>query len=374
MKADPHLHIVAFDIPYPPDYGGAIEVYYRIEALAQLGVKIHLHAFQYGREQATQLNEICHTVQYYPRRSVWESPPFTRPYIVSSRAHPQLLRDLLQDDYPILFEGLHTCAYLAHPSLAKRIKAVRLHNIEWEYYKGLAQSEKKHLRRLYYTLESYLLRRYEPILQHADAIFAISPSDHAYYQQHFDYTYHLPAFHPNQSIECRMGKGTYALYHGNLSVSENHQAAMFLVNEVFAHLTHPLYIAGKQPRPELIQTAANFPNIRIIADPETPTIRELIRDAHINILPTFQATGVKLKLLNALFRGRFCIVNPMMIESTGLEDMCYVAETSEEFQEITNYLFLQTFTPQLAKIREQILLEEFSNQAHAQFLLKVLDS
>ena len=42
---DKHLNIIAFDNPYPPIYGGVIDVYYKINELAKLGIKIHLHYF-----------------------------------------------------------------------------------------------------------------------------------------------------------------------------------------------------------------------------------------------------------------------------------------------------------------------------------------
>ena len=44
-----HLHIVAFDIPQPANYGGVIDVFYKIKALTNLGVKVHLHCYEYGR-------------------------------------------------------------------------------------------------------------------------------------------------------------------------------------------------------------------------------------------------------------------------------------------------------------------------------------
>ena len=44
---DKHLHIISFDIPYPPNYGGVIDVYYKIRTLHKLGIKIHLHCFEY---------------------------------------------------------------------------------------------------------------------------------------------------------------------------------------------------------------------------------------------------------------------------------------------------------------------------------------
>ena len=51
---DKHLHIIALNIPFPPNYGGVIDIYYKIKALHQLGVKIILHCFAYERPQAEE--------------------------------------------------------------------------------------------------------------------------------------------------------------------------------------------------------------------------------------------------------------------------------------------------------------------------------
>ena len=34
------LHIVSFDVPFPPNYGGVIDVYYKCKHLHQLGIEI----------------------------------------------------------------------------------------------------------------------------------------------------------------------------------------------------------------------------------------------------------------------------------------------------------------------------------------------
>jgi hypothetical protein len=41
-------------------------VYYKVKALAELGVKVHLHCFEYGRGQAPELEPYCAEVHYYP--------------------------------------------------------------------------------------------------------------------------------------------------------------------------------------------------------------------------------------------------------------------------------------------------------------------
>ncbi|HAH56859.1 MAG TPA: mannosyltransferase, partial [Bacteroidales bacterium] len=91
-----HLHIVAFDIPYPPNYGGVIDVFYKLKALCQQGIKIHLHCFEYpGRERAPELEDYCMEVLYYPRLTGLKSALSPIPYIVKSRRSPALISRLL---------------------------------------------------------------------------------------------------------------------------------------------------------------------------------------------------------------------------------------------------------------------------------------
>ena len=39
------LHVVALNIPWPANYGGVIDIYYKVKALHECGVKIILHCF-----------------------------------------------------------------------------------------------------------------------------------------------------------------------------------------------------------------------------------------------------------------------------------------------------------------------------------------
>ena len=34
------LHVVSFQVPFPPDYGGLIDVYYKLKALKEAGDEI----------------------------------------------------------------------------------------------------------------------------------------------------------------------------------------------------------------------------------------------------------------------------------------------------------------------------------------------
>ena len=69
METERFIHVVAFNVPYPPNYGGIIDIYYKLEALRKEGLKIILHTYLYDRTRATELDDICHKVFYYRRHS-----------------------------------------------------------------------------------------------------------------------------------------------------------------------------------------------------------------------------------------------------------------------------------------------------------------
>jgi hypothetical protein len=99
----------------------------------------------------------------------------------------------------------------------------------------------------------------------------------------------------------------------------------------------------------------------------------MISDAHINILPTFQSTGIKLKLLAALFLGRFCMVNSPMIEKTGLESLCICRDTAEELKKEIEMLFSKDYDVSENIKREEILLHNgFSNDHNVKALTDLI--
>lgn len=366
-----HLHIISFNIPYPPNYGGIIDVYFKIKALAKLGVNVHLHCFQYGRKKAGELERICHTVHYYPRKHFFQSIYTSVPYIINSRQSNDLLSILTQDQHPILFEGLHTCFYLDHPALEGRVKAVRMHNIEWDYYRSLGKAERNFFRKFYFYTESYKLKHFEKSLVNADYLLAVSQEDESYLRQQYNgKVNYLGAFHSNESMTNQPGMGEYAIYHGNLGVVENNQAAVYLVEKIFSELPHRLIIAGKNPSPVLQKLIKKHEHIELRQNVSEEEMHRLIRDAHINVMPTFQATGIKLKLINALFQGRHVLASPDMVKGTVLKQICHVACSAEEMKKQINHLFEEPFLQKEIDERAELLGKHYSNKAQAENLIQ----
>ncbi len=366
-----HLHIVSFDIPYPANYGGVIVVFNQIKALHAQGVSIILHCFQYGdRTPQPELLRYCSEVNYYKRsRSLlFQASPV--PFIMRTRMPSALLRRLGKDKHPILFEGMHTCGFVWHKRLRGRKKLVRMHNIEWQYYESLSKLTDDWREKLYYFSESIKLQRIEPrVLLHADEILCLSTTDEAYFRAQKANTHYLPAFHPNTTVESKPGKGQYVLFHGKLSVPDNEKAALWLIAEVFEGLNVPFVIAGLAPTDRLREAVGRYDHIRLVENPDDEQMNDLMRDAHINLLVSFQTAGMKLKLLNALYRGRFCMVNDAMVSGNPLGKLCYVRNSAASIRQTIEALINAPFETHRMQERQAVLDAHFSNEHNARRLI-----
>jgi len=349
------LHIVSFNIPYPPNYGGVIDVFYKIKELHKLGIKIYLYSFEYDRPQQKVLEKYCEKVFYYKRASKIKSLFSSTPYIIKNRENGLLIDHLKKMNAPILFEGLHTTFPLTKTTFKSKVY-IRTHNIEHAYFKGLAKSEPNIFKKAFYLLESFKLKKYETILNKVNGVFAISPFEQEYFESKYgEKSNYIPAFHDVKHIENRSNKGNFVLYHGDLRISDNIKAALFLI-AVYKDSPFKLVIASSE-KSSIIKEINKYQNIDFETINTQKELELLFRKAHINTLVTFQKTGVKLKLLNALYQGKFIIANTKMIADTGLESLCELANTKEQILQKTAFLFTKEFSEaEIEKRKEKLIL------------------
>ncbi|MCK5705555.1 MAG: hypothetical protein KAI29_30605, partial [Cyclobacteriaceae bacterium] len=326
-----YLHIVSFNIPFPADYGGVIDIYYKIKALHHAGVHIILHCFEYGRQTSKELEDLCFKVYYYHRKSGLNYFLKTDPYIVVTRVSNSMPNNILKDSFPVLFEGIHTTGMLNRCKEANNKTIVRAHNIEHDYYHKLARTEKNLFKKLFLRTESRKLKHYEGELEHADFILGIAKHETTYFSGKFGNAVFVPAFHRFDEVTSKPGNGDYILFHGNLGVPENSEAFLELARGSLSKTTIPVVVAGKNPSKRFLKKLARYTHIRIVPNPSDSELDKLVQNAHVNLLQTSQATGIKLKLMHALFAGRHCLVNPQMVEGTGLQKLCYVNKSDADF-------------------------------------------
>ena len=369
-----HLHIVTHVVPWPADYGGVIDLFYKIKTLHKLGINIHLHCFSKDMQTQPSLQQYCSSIHYYKRKNHIGSFSFSIPYIVNSRASKELVVNLQKNNYPVLLEGIHCCHVLHSGALGNRKVVVRLHNVEHEYYRQLAQHEKNIFKKFYFAHESKLLKKFEQAIASKATFIAVSKADADVYKQSFNANdiHFLPVFSPYTLAVGKEGKGCFCLYHGNLAINENEEAATWLLQNVFNNIETPFVIAGKKPTARLQKLVGKYPNACMVANPTNKEMQDMICKAHVHVLPSLNKTGVKLKLLNALFNGRHCLGNKAAVNGSGVEKYCHIAEDASSFKQKIKELYQQPFTQQEIEQRQGLLQTQFNNEVNANKLMTFL--
>jgi hypothetical protein len=364
------LHLVSLDVPYPPDYGGAMDIFYRIESLYRLGFKLTMHVFEYGRGKQEHLEKYGKVI-YYGRSFSKLQLLSKTPFIVLSRKSDSLLKNLLLDTDPILFEGLHTTYFLSHPKLKERIKFVRTHNIEHEYYRQLASGTSSLFKKLFFLLESKKLNHFEENIKYANLILAIKPHDAEHFKKLNPNVTTLPASIPKELVNYQLTK-KYALFHGNLSVIENENAVIWIYNTIKNSISDDFefVVAGKNPSEELVDFCKEN-RLKLFTNPSIHKMNELIYDARIHVFHSKAESGVKLKLLQSINSCGHIITVKDLIFDSEIDQLCHVVNNEHDFNSIFLALMNQMLNQNEFDKRIEFLKSYF--QIEAQVLGNMLN-
>ncbi len=135
--------------------------------------------------------------------------------------------------------------------LASRKIFLRLHNIEYVYYRQLRRSATSFFKRIYYNFESKLLKKYEyKIARKFSGIFTVSQLDRFNYKKkmHIRNCIFVPVFTGHSVVHSpkRREKADIAYIMAIYQLPENEKAVFWLIDKVFCHLDIKLIIAGRK--------------------------------------------------------------------------------------------------------------------------------
>jgi len=366
------LHIISFDNPYPPVYGGAIDVFYKIKALHAAGYKIFLHCFVDDEiADYSVLNQFVNELYVYKRtyKSLkWFS---LTPLPVLSRFHKDLISNIKKNDAPLLFEGLQTTYILNKHAFKDRKIYLRLHNLEADYFSGLSKSETSFIKKILYRLESAKYGTYQKIMSRFETVFTLSKYETEFVNKHFKNAQYVPVFHGNEQVAALSGFGKYAFYHGDLRMSDNKKAALFLI-EVFKKIPdYSLIIASNKGKKLIESQIKEIQNITFSNIKNDAHLDELLANSHMSVMLSFQQSGTKLKAVNSLYKSRFCIINKNMIDDENIRNLCTVAETETDFIAAVNALKNQPY--QDFENRKTVLRQVLNDETNALKIKEIID-
>jgi glycosyltransferase involved in cell wall biosynthesis len=270
---------------------------------------------------------------------------------------------------------LHTTGSLLDKRIRNLITYYRHSNIEHRYYQGLARDEKNILKKIYFYAEAMKLYFYEKTIRYTRGIFAVHENDADYFRKNYSVpVYFIPSFHPFGKLKIKEGKGEYVLFHGNFTVNENIRVAEWILKHLAADLPEiPFVFAGKEPSPEFIEECMKYANVTVESNPANAEMENLISDAHINLVFSFNPEGLKLKMLYSLYLGRFVLISVGLLGTNTVicDAGVYAVNVSEPSIIIKKikYLFDECFTSDMLLSREKFV-EKWSNEKSGRNLLE----
>ncbi|WP_162302030.1 glycosyltransferase [Microbacterium oleivorans] len=200
------------------------------------------------------------------------------------------------------------------------------------YFRLLAQSSSNILLRWVSRIEAARIARSEARLPSGFArIFVSSPAD----LDHHDRVRLVRSTVDDPSdLGERRPSIPSIVFSGRQSYRANREAVIWFGKEILPG------VVSSVPDAELTIVGADPPaQVRALAGPHVtvtgtvPEIRPYLEMASIAVIPVLHATGVQLKLLEAMAAGVPCVVTPVVARGAGIESgvHCLVADTPNEW-------------------------------------------
>mgnify|MGYP000358453161 FL=1 len=204
------------------------------------------------------------------------------------------------------------------------------HNCEYLIWKRYADIEKSIPKKLALLNQAYRIRKYEQEICRKSNVILAAPNDMDELEKigadrsKFLETYHLGDDNLLNEPDLEFDKTENALlYIGTLSWEANIDGLIWFNNEIWPAIKqqHPgiiLYIVGRHPDNRLKEMAAKDNSIVMAGFVED--LEPYFRKARLFITPLRFGSGIKVKVVNALYRGIPCVTTSIGTEGLKVKD------------------------------------------------------
>jgi hypothetical protein len=152
---------------------------------------------------------------------------------------------------------------------------------------------------------------------------------------------------------------------------DNYQIIIDVLSNELKNCQHKIIIAGKNPSKTLVDFVQGKSNIQLVENPTNEEMEDLIVNAHICLAIAKNPSGVKLKLINSMYRGRFIFANEHAFVGSVLCD-CVVNISDNNVLELLDKYMQQTFTQIEIDKRTTVLAEQYDNLKNAQKIVDLI--
>lgn len=319
-------------------------------------------------------------------RSLFSSWPYTVRWLTSASYKRALLQELDTTEYDVIWFDTISLAQYRNTLIGATAKIIlNHHNIESDMMYRRSDKENNYLKKLYFYLEAYKLKKYEKsevnkfdvnvTCSELDSrrLEVISPGVHTHVIPNGVNT---EFFSPEDIITS----DPYSLvFIGGMSWYPNREAMLFFANKVWPDLKRQMpeikmHIVGESPPQELVELSKTDSDFHVYGFVDD--IRSIFYKAGIYVCPITDGGGTKLKILDALAMGKPIVANRIACEGIDVTDGVNVlfSETPEEYIKSISILIADSsLLSQLADNSRKLILEKYSYEVIGKELLKLLE-
>lgn len=329
-------------MPYPSNDGGTIATLNMIMGLAAQGNEVDVLAMQTQKHNFPIEKLSPELTQNIKWHSVWidtnikigklisnlfmSKKPYNAERFMSEEFSKKLIW-LLQNNYDIIqLEGLYLSCYI--PTIRKCSKSaisMRAHNVEWQIWQRMAETESNLLKKIYKKILSKRIRNLElSTLNNVDLLVPITKNDAEKLPFKPELTYVAPTGIEPQKFVCdnapEIAKSFF--YIGALDWEPNQEAILWFVKNVWndIHLQHPewsFHIAGRNAPDGFAHELKKY---QVVFEGQVASAREFISKHNVMIVPLLSGSGMRIKIIEAMAHSRCVITTPIGAEGIDAEN------------------------------------------------------
>jgi glycosyltransferase involved in cell wall biosynthesis len=369
-------------LPYPPNDGGAVYIYYNTKYLSQLGNHVTIVSFISNKHEQDagplKVHALVHPIDGnfspYSLSSVFKSTLSRKPVTIQHRMRPGIMRKALnevetQPDV-ILLEGLHTAAFIDDLEVLfpKSPIVLRQSNVEYLLLKRNATVTKNPFIKAFYYDQYRLMKRFElTAMKRVDAVTAITEYDKEIYLKDLP---NLNVFVNPAGAEIPDSLGIQRKEDHILAISNwrwkpNFDGLKWFLETVWPNFIEKkpyakLLIAGEGLEDDFIEKY-NHSQIQFLGFVDD--LEPLRQSASVFIAPLFSGSGMKLKIIEGMASGLPIITTKIGAEGIEIEHNYhyYQANSKAEFEDaILSLLDNQKKREKMSEAAQQIVKERYS--------------
>jgi len=345
-----HILVISPFLPHPPTWGFAKRVYHLLEVLSRShSVSLLTYADDRDAQSIQALRAFCvdvHTVPTRPLRfgkriaqllSVVSTVSFQRRTTDDPQMQQKL--DALTRGEPFDIIQVESSQMAGFRFDRRSVVVLDEHNIEYELYYRMYQSERSAARRLFSWLEYYKFKREEIASWHTvsgcvmssqrelEILQALCPATPATVVPNaVDTDFFMPA---TESVDSDA-----IVFTGLMKYRPNVDAAIFFVRDILPRIlaTRPtavFYIVGGEAPTEVTRLAST----NVVVTGSVDDVRPYVHRAAVFAVPLRMGSGTRLKVLEGLSMGKAMVSTSLGCEGIDLThgEHLLIADEAEAF-------------------------------------------